>query len=477
MGLIDKLSKKLKNSPQHKPPNEITKKGIFPIKPKKVYENEKFNYLKPKPSNEDIKKDIKSIKPKKIDSNEKYDLNIPLSENDLLKRALQHKYLKQDLILSEKLDENRMITKRTNNEVHYDVTQEETEAKIKKNMDYLSKSSNYTFVKDFVDRWGKDEYTKQSLKILHKRLNNKGFKIDKQDLKPLLIHIRESDKEKNLNKITTDKKLHPLLTDYYPFIKDFVNRFGDDDYPNVLFKRFHKSLNNKGFEISEEDLKPLLIQVRKFELEKQIKLNPLKDKDIFYLFRYKSRMFINEDGKFIKDNIPWLKKYLIEEKGYDQYHAKFVISLFKKELMKEYRAKEDLNKEYKSNLSFKKDDYLSDRRINSLSGFEFENFLHQLFQRMGYQVQSTKLSGDQGADLVISRYNEKIVVQAKRYKNNVGNRAVQEVVASIAHYGANKGMVVTNSQFTKSAVELARSNQIRLIDGNELNSLISRYLK
>jgi len=46
-------------------------------------------------------------------------------------------------------------------------------------------------------------------------------------------------------------------------------------------------------------------------------------------------------------------------------------------------------------------------------------------------------------------------MQAKYYTNPVGNKAIQEVVAAIPFYGANKGMVATNSPFTKSAIALA----------------------
>ena len=46
------------------------------------------------------------------------------------------------------------------------------------------------------------------------------------------------------------------------------------------------------------------------------------------------------------------------------------------------------------------------------------------------------------------------------------------MVASVKHYGANRGMVVTNSRFTNAAKELASSNNIELIDGQQLNFLI-----
>ena len=67
-----------------------------------------------------------------------------------------------------------------------------------------------------------------------------------------------------------------------------------------------------------------------------------------------------------------------------------------------------------------------------------------------------------GADLILRRRGEKIVVQAKRYEKNVGIAAVQEAVGSVAYYDADRAMVVTNSGFTKSARNLARQNEVEL---------------
>ncbi|MBA4183209.1 MAG: restriction endonuclease, partial [Acidobacteria bacterium] len=91
--------------------------------------------------------------------------------------------------------------------------------------------------------------------------------------------------------------------------------------------------------------------------------------------------------------------------------------------------------------------------IDQLNGYEFEDFLKTLFSKMGYQVEQTRLSGDQGADLVIVKFGEKTVIQAKRFGGKVGNKAVQEIMAAISLYEAQKGMVITNNYFTPAAVK------------------------
>ncbi|KOP64379.1 hypothetical protein AMS62_03220 [Bacillus sp. FJAT-18019] len=110
--------------------------------------------------------------------------------------------------------------------------------------------------------------------------------------------------------------------------------------------------------------------------------------------------------------------------------------------------------------------------IDKMDGVQFERYLGHLFRFQGYKVEVTKAAGDFGADLVIIKDGKKIVVQAKRYKKNVGLKAVQEVQGARAHYGATDAWVVTNSNYTQQAYELAKSNGVRLIDREELVEML-----
>ena len=110
------------------------------------------------------------------------------------------------------------------------------------------------------------------------------------------------------------------------------------------------------------------------------------------------------------------------------------------------------------------------------TGIDFENALYYMYSILGYKVEKTKTTGDQGADLIIIKQGRKSVVQAKYYSNRVGNAAVQQVVGAIKYYNAEKGIVVTNNEFTNSAYELARSNNIKLIDGEDLQVLINSII-
>lgn len=112
--------------------------------------------------------------------------------------------------------------------------------------------------------------------------------------------------------------------------------------------------------------------------------------------------------------------------------------------------------------------------VDSMTGVQFEYFLKLIFSQKGYKVQTTKVTGDYGADLVMTAGDKRIVVQAKRYSKRVGIKAIQEVVSSIAYYKASEGWAVTNNEFTDAAVQLAKANGIKLIERNELMNMISQ---
>ena len=123
----------------------------------------------------------------------------------------------------------------------------------------------------------------------------------------------------------------------------------------------------------------------------------------------------------------------------------------------------------------KKTQYLSSdiRRVNGMTGEEFEEYVGAHFEAQGYKVEITASSYDYGADLVMRKDGILTVVQAKRYRGKVGNKAIQEVVGSMGYYKADKGIVITNSYFTSNAKNLAKANDIELWDRDRL---ISEFL-
>ncbi len=112
--------------------------------------------------------------------------------------------------------------------------------------------------------------------------------------------------------------------------------------------------------------------------------------------------------------------------------------------------------------------------IDKMEGDIFEEFLLAHFQKLGYKGETTAKTNDYGADLILKKDGEIIVVQAKRYSNRVGISAIQEILGAKEYYKANKCMVVTNNFFTHNAINLANSSSVELWDRNRLIEIMSK---
>jgi restriction system protein len=91
-------------------------------------------------------------------------------------------------------------------------------------------------------------------------------------------------------------------------------------------------------------------------------------------------------------------------------------------------------------------------------------------------------SGDDGVDGVIDQDAlglDRIYIQAKRYTsgNSIGSGAIRDFFGSLDRHKATKGLFVTTSSFSPSAIETAQylSKRIVLIDGEQLAKLMIRY--
>lgn len=89
-------------------------------------------------------------------------------------------------------------------------------------------------------------------------------------------------------------------------------------------------------------------------------------------------------------------------------------------------------------------------------------------------------SGDGGIDGIISLDRlglEKVYVQAKRWKSNIGRPEIQGFFGALAGLRAKKGVFITTSGFTREAREYAEqvSDSIVLIDGPRLAEMMIEY--
>lgn len=123
------------------------------------------------------------------------------------------------------------------------------------------------------------------------------------------------------------------------------------------------------------------------------------------------------------------------------------------------------------------DNYYND--INSMSGIEFEFLCKDLLEKMGFETETTKASGDGGIDLIAYNYQPilsgKYIIQCKRYIGSVGEPIIRDLYGVVTSERANKGILITTGYFTNSAINFAKEKPIELIDGNKLNDLLTRY--
>jgi restriction system protein len=118
----------------------------------------------------------------------------------------------------------------------------------------------------------------------------------------------------------------------------------------------------------------------------------------------------------------------------------------------------------------------------------FEHLIVELLLAMGYggtwedAGRALGRSGDDGVDGVIDQDPlgvDQIYVQAKRYAegNNVRSGAIRDFFGALSLKKASKGIFVTTSSFSPSAIQTARDrgSRIVLIDGIDLARLLIRY--
>jgi hypothetical protein len=118
------------------------------------------------------------------------------------------------------------------------------------------------------------------------------------------------------------------------------------------------------------------------------------------------------------------------------------------------------------------------RRFQDLSPYDFEAFMAWLFRQDGYEVEETSYSGDFGADLLLSKKGKKTVVQVKRYApgTQVGVGDVNQVIGASTYYSADDALMITTSDFTGSAIALAKSAEVVLWNWQRLLRYFSAVL-
>ena len=156
-----------------------------------------------------------------------------------------------------------------------------------------------------------------------------------------------------------------------------------------------------------------------------------------------------------KDSLMILTANFIEKFAYKVVYS-FVVIMVLVALIKTWKvhAKKSTN-------------YICQKDYDCMEGHEFEYFCSNLLRKRGFsRVQVTQGSGDYGIDIIAWKNGVKYGIQCKRYSGTVGWHAVEEAYAGAVYYGCDKAVVITNSQFTKQAVNGAERIGVFLWDKN-----------
>ncbi|SIN76266.1 restriction system protein [Singulisphaera sp. GP187] len=112
-------------------------------------------------------------------------------------------------------------------------------------------------------------------------------------------------------------------------------------------------------------------------------------------------------------------------------------------------------------------------QLGTLTPEGFEEFVAEVFEALGYEVEVVGGTGDQGADLRVKREGLLGVVQCKyQSRGVVGSPELQKFLGTIHHTRSHKGFFVTTRTFSLAAEKFVADHPIELIDGPRLVELV-----
>jgi restriction system protein len=114
---------------------------------------------------------------------------------------------------------------------------------------------------------------------------------------------------------------------------------------------------------------------------------------------------------------------------------------------------------------------------------DFEHLIRELFEEefatSGGEVKVTQASRDRGVDAIAFDPDPirggKVVIQAKRYTNTVDVAAVRDLYGTVLNEGANKGILVTTSDYGPDAYAFAKDKPLTLLNGANLLHLLQKH--
>lgn len=114
-------------------------------------------------------------------------------------------------------------------------------------------------------------------------------------------------------------------------------------------------------------------------------------------------------------------------------------------------------------------------KLRAMHPVEFEKLIEKLFKKMGFSVETTPITGDEGVDLLVRKGNRKGIVQCKRYQGSVGQPIVRDLYGAMVHNRADEAYVITTGTISLPAQQWASGKPIHLVDGNTLLEWLNSF--
>lgn len=132
---------------------------------------------------------------------------------------------------------------------------------------------------------------------------------------------------------------------------------------------------------------------------------------------------------------------------------------------------------------YKQSRWLTDRDLlywlKGLKPWEFEEYIAQLYSKLGYKTERVGGGYDGGVDVMAEKNGIKYYIQCKKYiTSTVGVKEIREFYGVLVdHTAQGKGIFITTNIFSSEAEYFSKDKPIELIDGQKLVRLIRQLEK
>lgn len=298
--------------------------------------------------------------------------------------------------------------------------------------------------------WKRPENIQKEIEKRVLEEKEKAKRIEDERVKKVLEQKEKEELEKKLKKLETLEHLFVGFLQKHPVYLNEPRDYSDDESIYTDLEKLKIVLSNKyGIEIDDDNIYSFMQKTKTKEVILRLKeitskdTNP-KDCAVKYLNIYGENSQIT---CFLEGFIQFMRdKFKIDEEKSNSILSEVIETL---EL-------ENYESELAAGTSHKK--------IDEMSGFDFQDHISNLLEQKGYKVTKTPKTKDYGIDIIAEKFGKKVGIQCKRYKENVGASAIRDAHSGSKYYNCGEAWVITNSGYSKEAIKSSTKLNVKIIN-------------